>query len=238
MSPKNYFTSDLDQKEYPVSQRIAASIINPKILLMIQEEYAGFDETKFLSLSELNDYRQKYIAENLRAEVGALSELEQKVLDTVSDSGIISKVTEEELAGSDNFAQRLADKVARFGGSWTFILSFMGFLVLWIAANAILLHNKGFDPYPFILLNLFLSCLAALQAPVIMMSQNRQEEKDRDRAKKDYIINLKSEVEIRGLHEKLDHLLIHQQQHLLEIQQMQIELLQDILNRVESRKQH
>lgn len=111
----------------------------------------------------------------------------------------------------------------------------MGFLVLWIAANAVLLHNKGFDPYPFILLNLFLSCLAALQAPVIMMSQNRQEEKDRDRAKKDYIINLKSEVEIRGLHEKLDHLLIHQQQHLLEIQQMQIELLQDILTRVEEK---
>jgi len=237
MSKQAYFTSDLSKKEFPVAERIAAAIINPKVLGLMQKEHVDFDATKFLALSELNEYRQKYIAESLQTEVGALSELEQKVLDTVNDSGIISKVTEEELSGSDNFAQRLADRVARFGGSWTFILSFMGFLLLWIAANALLLHNKGFDPYPFILLNLFLSCLAALQAPVIMMSQNRQEEKDRDRAKKDYIINLKSEVEIRGLHEKLDHLLIHQQQHLLEIQQMQIELLQDILTRVE-KKQH
>ncbi len=237
MSKQAYFTSDLSKKEFPVAERIAAAIINPKILDLMQKEHGDFDDTKFLALSELNEYRQQYIAASLQVEVGALSELEQKVLDSVSDSGIISKVTEEELTGSDSFAQRLADRVARFGGSWAFILSFMGFLALWIAANAFLLHNKGFDPYPFILLNLFLSCLAALQAPVIMMSQNRQEEKDRDRAKKDYIINLKSEVEIRGLHEKLDHLLIHQQQHLLEIQQMQIELLQDILTRVE-RKQH
>lgn len=237
MSKQAHFVSDLDKKEYPAGERIAAMIINPKVLALIQKEHADFDTSKFLSLSELNEYRQKYIADSLRAEVGVLSELEQKVVDAVSDSGIISRVTEEDLAGSDSFPQRLADRVARFGGSWTFILSFMGFLVLWIVANALLLHNKGFDPYPFILLNLFLSCLAALQAPVIMMSQNRQEEKDRDRAKKDYIINLKSEVEIRGLHEKLDHLLIHQQQHLLEIQQMQIDLLQDILTRME-KKQH
>lgn len=237
MSKQAHFTSDLDKKEYPVVERIAASIINPKVLALIQKEHADFDTSKCLSLGELNEYRQKYIADSLRTEVGVLSDLEQKVLDAVSDSGIISRVTEEDLAGGESFPQRLADRVARFGGSWTFILSFMGFLILWILANALLLHNKGFDPYPFILLNLFLSCLAALQAPVIMMSQNRQEEKDRDRAKKDYIINLKSEVEIRGLHEKLDHLLIHQQQHLLEIQQMQIELLQDILTRVEQ-KQH
>lgn len=237
MSKQAYFTSDLSKKEFPVAERITAAIINPKVLSLIQKEHSDFDTTKFLALSELNEYRQKYIAESLSREVGDLTELEKKVLETVSDSGIISEVTEEELSGSDSFAQRLADRVARFGGSWTFILSFMGFLVLWIIANALLLRNKGFDPYPFILLNLFLSCLAALQAPVIMMSQNRQEEKDRDRAKKDYIINLKSEVEIRGLHEKLDHLLIHQQQHLLEIQQMQIDLLQDILTRVE-RKQH
>jgi uncharacterized membrane protein len=91
--------------------------------------------------------------------------------------------------------------------------------------------NKGFDPYPFILLNLILSCLAALQAPVIMMSQNRQEEKDRERAKKDYMINLKSELEIRMLHEKVDHLILHQQEELIEIQKVQIEMMHDILTR-------
>src|SRR5690606_14752946 len=108
--------------------------------------------------------------------------------------------------------QRLADKIADFGGSWTFILLFLAFILLWMGINLYWLANKGFDPYPFILLNLILSCLAALQAPVIMMSQNRQEEKDRQRAKNDYMINLKSELEVRILHEKIDHLIIRQQQ--------------------------
>lgn len=106
-----------------------------------------------------------------------------------------------------SFGDRMADKIADFGGSWTFILSFMSFLLLWICFNIYWLHNKGFDPYPFILLNLILSCIAALQAPVIMMSQNRQEEKDRERAKEDLKINQKAEEEIRSLHEKLDLLI-------------------------------
>ncbi|GAB3511352.1 DUF1003 domain-containing protein [Emticicia fontis] len=106
-----------------------------------------------------------------------------------------------------SFGDRMADKIADFGGSWTFILSFMGFLVIWISFNIFWLSNKGFDPYPFILLNLILSCIAALQAPVIMMSQNRQEEKDRERAKEDLKINQKAEEEIRSLHNKLDLLI-------------------------------
>jgi len=106
-----------------------------------------------------------------------------------------------------SFGDRMADKIADFGGSWTFILSFLGFLLVWILFNIFWLSNKGFDPYPFILLNLLLSCIAALQAPVIMMSQNRQEEKDRERAKEDLLINQKAEEEIRFLHEKLDLLI-------------------------------
>lgn len=108
---------------------------------------------------------------------------------------------------STNFGDRMADKIADFGGSWTFILSFIGFLLVWISFNIYWLNNKGFDPYPFILLNLLLSCVAALQAPLIMMSQNRQEEKDRERAKEDLKINQKAEEEIRSLHEKLDLLI-------------------------------
>ena len=131
--------------------------------------------------------------------------------------------------------QRIADKVASFGGSWRFIILFGLFLFIWISINIFWLANKGFDPYPFILLNLILSCLAAIQAPVIMMSQNRQEEKDRERAKKDYMINLKSELEIRILHEKIDHLIMHQQQELLEIQKVQIEMMNDILIRVDKK---
>ena len=106
-------------------------------------------------------------------------------------------------------------------------------MAIWIIVNTVILTTKKFDVYPFILLNLILSCIAALQAPLIMMSQNRQEEKDRERAKKDYIINLKSELEIRMLHEKIDHLIMNQQQDLLEIQQVQIEIMKDIMQKLE-----
>lgn len=124
----------------------------------------------------------------------------------------------------------MADKVASFGGSWTFILSFGVVLVCWIAMNVIM-ATKAFDPYPFILLNLVLSCIAALQAPVIMMSQNRKEEKDRKRAENDYIINLKAEIEIRNLHQKLNLLMEEQFDSLLEIQRYQTEMLEDISGR-------
>jgi len=130
------------------------------------------------------------------------------------------------------FGQRIADKVAIFGGSWTFIISFGLFLLVWISINILWLANRAFDPYPFILLNLILSSLAAIQAPVIMMSQNRQEEKDRERGKKDYMINLKSELEIRMLHEKIDHLIVNQQQDILEVHKVQIEMMNDILKRI------
>ena len=116
-------------------------------------------------------------------------------------------IEQEDETDNRTFGQKVADKVAAFGGSWTFIISFFAFILLWIGVNVYFLTNKGFDPYPFILLNLILSCLASLQAPIIMMSQNRQEEKDRERAKKDYEINLKAENEIQLLQEKLDKLI-------------------------------
>ena len=130
------------------------------------------------------------------------------------------------------FGQKAADKIAKVGGSWKFIICFFVFLAIWMCINTVLLKSQAFDPYPFILLNLFLSCLAAVQAPIIMMSQNRQEQKDRQRGEHDYKINLKSELEIRELHEKIDHLIIHYQQDLLEIQKTQIDLLENILHNV------
>ena len=126
------------------------------------------------------------------------------------------------------FGQRLSDRIASFGGSWRFIILFGAVLFGWIILNAIFLLNRGFDPYPFILLNLILSCLAAIQAPIIMMSQNRAEARDRLRAENDYEINLKAELEIRHLHEKIDHLLRRQYNRLFEIQQIQIELLEEL----------
>jgi uncharacterized membrane protein len=130
--------------------------------------------------------------------------------------------------GKRSFGEVVADKIASFGGSWAFILSFLGFLALWIFINVIHFLGIGFDPYPFILLNLLLSCLAALQAPVIMMSQNRQEAKDRMRSENDYQINLKAELEIRLLHEKLDHLVVTQLERVNEIQRIQSAMLDDL----------
>jgi uncharacterized membrane protein len=118
--------------------------------------------------------------------------------------------------------------MAQFGGSWTFIALFGCVLIVWILINSVALVSKPFDPYPYILLNLVLSCLAAMQAPVIMMSQNRQEAKDRARATHDYQVNLKAELEIRQLHQKLDHILSRQWERLVEIQEVQLELLSEM----------
>jgi uncharacterized membrane protein len=186
-------------------------------------------------LSELNNYREKAISDYLVKEVGELTELEKTVLNSVTNNKTLTDKIDGEEEKVLTIGQRIADKVASFGGSWTFIISFGVFIFIWITINVFWLVNKNFDPYPFILLNLILSCLAALQAPVIMMSQNRQEDKDRDRSKKDYMINLKSELEIRTLHEKIDHFIMDQQQELLEIQKVQVEMMADILRQIEKK---
>lgn len=121
----------------------------------------------------------------------------------------------------------MSDHLASFGGSWTIIIIFFGILLVWMAFNLFIIEQERFDPYPFILLNLVLSCLAAIQAPIIMMSQKRQEAKDRLRSENDYRVNLKAELEIRHLHEKIDHILTRQWERLAEIQQIQLELMQD-----------
>jgi uncharacterized membrane protein len=159
-----------------------------------------------------------------------LRKLNDIVLTAIDEEKLISKqliVVEE----PSTFGGKLADKVASFGGSWRFIMLFTSILVVWIVLNAFWLHNTGFDPYPFILLNLILSCIAALQAPIIMMSQNRQAQKDRKQAENDYLINLKTEIELRNLHQKIDLLMVEQMKTLFEIQKEQLEVLERIENR-------
>ncbi|MDI1255897.1 MAG: DUF1003 domain-containing protein [Flavobacterium sp.] len=233
MKSKQLFTSTISGKEYPESQRVPGSAISCPVLDLIQKDFPDFTTDSNIAVAEMNIYREKYIVDYLSKEVGALSDLESTVLEALKSETLLSTDLEED-HGDFTLGQKVADKVASFGGSWTFIITFGVFILLWIAANIYLLSNKGFDPYPFILLNLILSCLAALQAPVIMMSQNRQEEKDRERSKKDYMINLKSEMEIRILHEKLDHLIMHQQKELIEIQKVQIEMMNDILTKIKN----
>ena len=229
------FISDISQKEYPISEMVSAASVRHPVLQFIQLDYAQFGEQNFLSMNELNDFREKFITQSLQNELGELTHLEKTVLKTMSNKKTITDKLDHKNAQSTK-GQIIADKVASFGGSWTFILSFVAFIIIWITINGILLTRKEFDPYPFILLNLILSCIASLQAPVIMMSQNRQEAKDRKRAQDDYMINLKSELEIRTLHEKMDHLIIHQQQEMMEVQKVQIEMLNDIMKEIQELK--
>lgn len=231
MKNESTFKSAISNLLFPVSEKVSGKSIHDPVLGLILKDHPSFCDTDFISVQELNNYRQKYISDYISNEIGALSDLEKSVVASLNeDKSIVSIVEDEDETRS--FGQKIADKVADFGGSWTFIISFVVFIILWIGSNVYILMNKGFDPYPFILLNLILSCIAALQAPVIMMSQNRQEEKDRTRAKKDYMINLKSELEIRMIHDKIDHLIMHQQQELIEIQKVQIEMMNDILNQI------
>lgn len=231
MKNNSTFKSTISNHSFPEREKILGKSIHDPILGLIIEDYPSFSDQDCIAIKELNQYRQKYISKYLSTEIGTLSDLEKSVINSLKeDKSIVSIVEDEEEVRS--FGQKIADKVADFGGSWTFIISFLLFIVVWIGANVYILVNKGFDPYPFILLNLILSCIAALQAPVIMMSQNRQEEKDRNRAKKDYMINLKSELEIRMIHDKIDHMIMHQQQELIEIQKVQIEMMNDILNQI------
>lgn len=226
------FISGLSGKSFPITERIQCGAIRPTLLSVIRKEHPALGDEQYIAMSELNQYREKYMASFLQSEIADLSDLEKTVLHSIEANTLLTDKLDTDDTMEITVGQRLADNVAKFGGSWRFIIMFGLFLGFWILLNAIALGNKGYDPYPFILLNLILSCIAAIQAPLIMMSQNRQEEKDRQRSKKDYMINLKSEMEIRLLHEKLDHLIMHQQQKLLEIQQFQIEMMSDIYDRL------
>jgi len=227
------FKSDISGKKFPVSDRISCISVRKSVFDLIKKDKPDFTRDMFLSDSELNKYREKYVEVFLSKQIGNLTSLEKTVLKSLKDQTTLTDKLDADELLTMTYGQRIADKVASFGGSWTFIIAFAVFLLVWICINIYWLGNKGFDPYPFILLNLILSSLAAIQAPVIMMSQNRQEDKDRERGKKDYMINLKSELEVRMLHEKMDHLIINQQQEILEIHKVQIDLMNDILKRIE-----
>jgi uncharacterized membrane protein len=226
------FKSDVSQKSFPIKEQVTGGSIRPAIFGKIKESFPDFNEASFIAFQELNEFREQYIADYLSRELKAITNLEHSVMEKFKKGTTISDKLEEDQAEVPTFGQRMADHVATFGGSWLFIGYFALFLVVWISINVFIFYNKGFDPYPFVLLNLILSCIAAIQAPVIMMSQNRQEEKDRERSKKDYMINLKAELEIKALHEKIDHLIIYQQEQLLEIQKVQIEMMNDILKSI------
>lgn len=230
-----YFISDISQKKFPNTEKVTGKSIRNNLMQEIQKDYPQFDDNSSLSLLELTHFRQLYIRNLLSTEVGKLTELEHTVLDNINNNHLIADEASE-IKNPSTIGQRWADRIATFGGSWNFLFIFGLFLLSWMALNILFFGNKGFDPYPFILLNLILSCIAAVQAPIIMMSQNRLEEKDRERAKNDYMVNLKSELEIRLLHEKIDQLLITQEENLLALQQSYLNQMKEVVEKIEKLK--
>lgn len=209
-----------------VEELVPADIIRPRLARLIKRHHPDWNDTAYVCLADLNRFRMEYVRHVLEAELGELSVLETDVLHSLKEHELVANNVELEFEKQRTLGERLSDLLAAFGGSWGFITVFCGFMAAWIFVNS----AGGFraDPYPFILLNLLLSCLAALQAPIIMMSQKRQEARDRLCSQSDYKVNLKAELEIRHLHEKIDHLLRKQSQRLFEIQQIQLELLSDL----------
>jgi uncharacterized membrane protein len=216
-------------KEYPLDELYKGSAIRKTLLELIRKDHHEFGLDSYISINELNKYRKQYLESMIQDEAGEISNLESEVVNSISSNKLLSDNIEVELDKKLTFGERLSDHIADFGGSWTFIIIFFLILFIWIAVNVWVITSKPFDPYPFILLNLILSCLASIQAPIIMMSQNRKEDRDRLRSENDYKINLKAELEIRIIHEILDHLVAHQNQKMLEIQEIQADFLEDIM---------
>jgi uncharacterized membrane protein len=208
-----------------------AIVVRPAVASLIQRETGHWDETGWICLADLQRFQHQYVESLLADEKGEITQLDQQVLESLRDQEIVSQNPETGFDASLTLGQRAADRIADFGGSWVFIAIFGLVMLCWMLLNSYVLAARPFDPYPYILLNLVLSCLAAIQAPVIMMSQNRQEDRDRLRALNDYQVNLKAELEIRHLHQKIDHLLSRQWERLVEIQEVQIELINQITRR-------
>jgi len=205
-----------------------AMIVRPAVSKIIHSKTGKWDENGWICMDDLQQFQHLYVESLLEEEKGELTELDKEVIEGLRKHEILAANPDIDFDKNLTLGQRLADIIASFGGSWRFIIIFGVFIALWIGVNLLTLFSRPFDPYPFILLNLVLSTLAALQAPVIMMSQNRQEERDRQRAIYDYKVNLKAELEIRQLHQKVDHLLPKQWERLVEIQEIQMELINEL----------
>lgn len=220
----------------PLSDMLPGNMVRSGMLKAVRERVQNWDPEGYICFSCLNRIRSEYIEDMLEKDLGELDELEKEVVESLRENELLSENLNEEYEKSLSLGDRIADKVAEFGGSWAFIGWFAIFMLAWIGINTWALLWKPFDPYPFILLNLVLSLLAAIQAPIIMMSQNRQEDRDRMRAENDYQVNLKSEVEVRMISEKLDQLLHHEMRRFLEIQQIQTDMLNEVHERLENNR--
>ncbi|HEX3808312.1 MAG TPA: DUF1003 domain-containing protein [Rhizomicrobium sp.] len=224
-SPK---TCQICTETKPHSHSVAGSSVRPHLEEILVQKNPAWSQNGYICIPCLNATRNEYVRLQMEKERGEITAIESEVLDSLQKGESVVEDMNREFDSHLTFGERAADHVASFGGSWKFIILFFVLLSLWIVANSIELLFHPVDPYPFILLNLMMSLLASIQAPIIMMSQNRAGERDRLRAENDFKVNLKSEIEVRAISDKLDQLMHNQWARLMEIQQMQLEMLEDL----------
>src|SRR5207249_8197803 len=179
--------------------------VRPSLAEFIKSHRPNWDPHQFICFADLGAFRRDYVKHTLECEIGELTALDHEVIESLREHEVLSENIEKQFERKLTFGEHLSDKIAEFGGSWKFIITFGSVIVVWVVLNALLLLNRSFDPYPFILLNLILSCLAALQAPVIMISQNRAEARDRLRADNAYKVKLQGELAIMHRHVNSGH---------------------------------
>jgi uncharacterized membrane protein len=232
-TPNNHKKSNCEVcgQEFCYTKLFPVRLIQNSIIESALQKHPHINRNGFVCYPDLRELRTHYVEKLLLQDKGALSSLDKEVLESMQSQEVLSENVNKKFDRDLTFGEKLADKVAQFGGSWKFITSFLAILILWMIFNSFILYNRVFDPYPYILLNLVLSCLAAIQAPIILMSQNRQAEKDHLRANEDYCTNLKAELEIQQLHSKLDLFMKRQWETLIELQKMQLELTEDLLHK-------
>lgn len=223
-------TSIISGKEKKLNECYRVSELPDNLVKLIQTQFPVIQPSDYISIEEVQPFRKKLLEKIIEEEISEMSRIDEIISNTVKKEEKISRDIDEEFDTQLSYGERLSDSIASFGGSWRFIIIFGVILFVWIVINLVV--TKPLDPFPFNLLSLILSTIAALQAPVIMMSQNRQETKDRLRSRHDYMVNLKAEIEISSLNEKLDRLLKERWTRLLEVQQIQFELMQETLDKI------
>lgn len=208
-----------------------ADLLRTPLVHYIRNHYPNWSSTGYICSADLERLRIQHIQQMMEDDRGELSQLDAEVLRSIREHEILSENINREYVKNLSVGERFADRIALFAGSWTFIIVFIFVIMMWMTLNLLNFKGLAFDPFPFILLNLTLSCIAALQAPVILMSQNRQAVRERLKSDYEYGINLKAELQIRQINSKLDQLMRNQWKRLLEIQQVQIDLAEQLLEK-------
>lgn len=215
-------------RRLPRKELLRNPALRQPIIDLIRRDHPEWSSEGSICHDDLNRYRAEYVRRMVESEEGEMIHLEKEVRSSLRQHEVSATHEEDDSDEGWTRGQRLADRMADFVGTWAFLFFFMTFVVIWMVMNSLVILWHPSDPYPFIFLNLVLSCVSAIQAPIILMSQNRKEEKDRRRSEHDYRVNLKAELEIRHLNEKIDHMISRQWERLAEIQEIQVELLADL----------